>query len=152
MLRPLYRIHQGVEPIVGTPGRLIDLLSKHGIELDDAFMLVLDEVDCKLQRSFRDQVMQIFRVPSQSQVLIYSATISREAEKVASSMAEDTIVISAGRSNCPIRAAKQLAIWVESQGTDASGQWQLSLQILPNGGCRKEEIQGQNAPKYKRPI
>ncbi|KAL6325471.1 hypothetical protein AAG906_023316 [Vitis piasezkii] len=115
MPRQLHRIQQGVELIVGTPGRLIDLLSKHEIELDDVFMLVLDEVDCMLQRGFRDQVMQIYRALSQPQVLMYSATISQEVEKVASSMAKDIIVISVGKSNRPNIAVKQLAIWVESK-------------------------------------
>ncbi|KAJ9709822.1 hypothetical protein PVL29_001340 [Vitis rotundifolia] len=115
MPRQLHRIHQGVELIVGTPGKLINLLSKHGIELDDAFMLVLDEVDCMLQRGFCDQVMKIFRALSQPQVPMYSLTISHEIEKMASSMAKDTIIISMGKSNRPNRAVKQLAIWVESK-------------------------------------
>ncbi|WJZ90518.1 hypothetical protein VitviT2T_009656 [Vitis vinifera] len=52
--RQLYRVQQRVELIVGTPSRLIDLLSKHEIELDDVFMIVLDVVDYMLQRSFCD--------------------------------------------------------------------------------------------------
>ena len=63
--RQLHRIQQRVELIIGTPSRLIDILSKHEIELDDVFMLVLDVVDYVLQRSFCDQVMQIFRALSQ---------------------------------------------------------------------------------------
>ncbi|KAJ6319704.1 hypothetical protein OIU78_015174 [Salix suchowensis] len=85
MARQLYRIQQGVELIVGTPGRLIDLLAKHDIELDDIMILVLDEVDCMLQKGFRDQVMQIFVALSQPQ------------------------------PNRPSKAVKQLAIWVESK-------------------------------------
>ncbi|CAK7348168.1 unnamed protein product [Dovyalis caffra] len=115
MAKQLYRIQQGVELIVGTPGRLIDLLTKHDIELDDIMMLVLDEVDCMLQRGFRDQVMQIFRALSQPQVLMYSATISQEVEKMASSMAKDVIFVSIGQPNRPSKAVKQLAIWVESK-------------------------------------
>lgn len=111
----LHRIQQGVELMVGTPGRLIDLLSKHEIELDDVFVLVLDEVDCMLQRGFYDQVMQIFRALSQPQVLMYSATISEQVEKVANMMVKDMIVISVGKSNRPNRAVKQLPIWVESK-------------------------------------
>ncbi|KAJ6401181.1 hypothetical protein OIU84_016569 [Salix udensis] len=88
MARQLYRIQQGVELIVGTPGRLIDLLAKHDIELDDIMILVLDEVDCMLQKGFRDQVMQIFVALSQPQVLILTD---------------------------PSKAVKQLAIWVESK-------------------------------------
>jgi len=115
MPRQLYRIQQGVELIVGTPGRLIDLLAKHDIELDDIMILVLDEVDCMLQQGFRDQVMQIFRALSQPQVLMYSATMSQEVEKMASSMAKDLIFVSIGQPNRPSKAVKQLAIWVESK-------------------------------------
>ena len=43
--------------ITGTQGRLIDLLTKHDIELDDVKIFGLDEVDRMLQRGFRDQVM-----------------------------------------------------------------------------------------------
>lgn len=115
MPRQLYRIQQGVELVVGTPGRLVDLLSKHDIELDSVSMFVLDEVDCMLQRGFKDQVMQIFRALPQPQILMYSATISQEVEKVARSMAKDIISISIGRPNRPSKAVKQLAIWVESK-------------------------------------
>uniref|UniRef100_A0A166FCE6 DEAD-box ATP-dependent RNA helicase 41 n=1 Tax=Daucus carota subsp. sativus TaxID=79200 RepID=A0A166FCE6_DAUCS len=85
MARQLYRIQEGVSLIVGTPGRLIDLLTKHDMELDSVSMLVLDEVDCMLQKGFHEQVMQIYRALSQPQVLMYSATISREVEKLARS-------------------------------------------------------------------
>lgn len=114
MARQVYRIQQGVELIVGTPGRLIDLLMKHDIELDDMRMFVLDEVDCMLQRGFRDQVMQIFRALSLPQILMYSATISQEVEKMSSSISKDIVVVSVGKPNMPNKAVKQLAIWVES--------------------------------------
>ncbi|KAJ8752299.1 hypothetical protein K2173_003935 [Erythroxylum novogranatense] len=111
----LHRIRQGVELIVGTPGRLIDLLRKHDINLDDIMMFVLDEVDCMLQRGFRDQVMQIFRALSQPQVLMYSATISIDIEKMAKSLVKDIIFVTIGQPNQPSKAVKQLAIWVESK-------------------------------------
>ncbi|XP_040993630.1 DEAD-box ATP-dependent RNA helicase 41 isoform X1 [Juglans microcarpa x Juglans regia] len=110
-----HRIEGGVELIIGTPGRLIDLLSKHDIELDDVKIFVLDEVDSMLQRGFRDQAMQIFQALSQPQVLMYSATISQEEVKMASTMAKDIVFISVGKPNRPSKAVKQLAIWVESK-------------------------------------
>lgn len=115
MASQVYRIQQGVELIVGTPGRLIDLLTKHDIELDKVSIFVLDEVDCVLQRGFRDQVMQIFRALSCPRVLMYSATISPEVEKMARSMAKALVIISVGKPNKPSRAIKQIAIWVESK-------------------------------------
>ncbi|PIA42237.1 hypothetical protein AQUCO_02000003v1 [Aquilegia coerulea] len=115
MAGQIYRIQQGVELIVGTPGRLIDLLAKHDIELDEVSIFVLDEVDCMLQRGFRDQVMQIFQALYQPQVLMYSATISPEVEKMASSMAKDLLYVSVGKPNTPIESVKQIVIWVESK-------------------------------------
>ncbi|KAK4272273.1 hypothetical protein QN277_020855 [Acacia crassicarpa] len=115
MAGQIYRIQQGVELIVGTPGRLVDLLTKHEIDLDGMMTFVVDEVDCMLERGFRDQVMQIYKAMSQPQVLMYSATISHELEKMANSLAKDTVVISVGEPNKPNKAVKQLAIWVESK-------------------------------------
>ncbi|KAB1200610.1 DEAD-box ATP-dependent RNA helicase 41 [Morella rubra] len=110
-----HRIEGGVELVIGTPGRLIDLLTKHDIELDGVTIFVLDEVDSMLQRGFRDQVMQIFQSLSQPQVLMYSATISQDVEKMAKAMEKDIIVISVGKPNRPSEAVKQVAIWVESK-------------------------------------
>uniref|UniRef100_A0A2P2P648 Helicase C-terminal domain-containing protein n=1 Tax=Rhizophora mucronata TaxID=61149 RepID=A0A2P2P648_RHIMU len=59
--------------------------------------------------------MQIFRALSQPQVLMYSATISLDIEKLASSMAKDIILISIGQPNQPNKAVRQLAIWVDSK-------------------------------------
>lgn len=115
MAGQLYRIQQGVELIVGTPGRLVDLLTKHEIDLNNVMTFVVDEVDCMLQRGFRDQVMQIYRALSQPQVLMYSATMSNDLEKMANSLANGTVVISVGKLNRPNKAVKQVAIWVESK-------------------------------------
>ncbi|CAE5965689.1 unnamed protein product [Arabidopsis arenosa] len=111
----LYRIQQGVELIIGTPGRVVDLLVKHAIELDNIMTFVLDEVDCMLQRGFRDLVMQIFQALSQPQVLLFSATVSREVEKVGGSLAKEIILVSIGNPNKPNKAVNQLAIWVDAK-------------------------------------
>ncbi|KAI9176438.1 hypothetical protein LWI28_002829 [Acer negundo] len=92
----IYRIQQGVELIVGTPGRLIDSLTKHNVELDDTMIFVLDEVDCMLQKGFWDRVLQIFRALLQPQILMYSATISPDVEKMTSSMVKDIVHVSVG--------------------------------------------------------
>ncbi|KZV29912.1 DEAD-box ATP-dependent RNA helicase 41-like [Dorcoceras hygrometricum] len=115
MAGQVYRIKQGVSMIVGTPGRLIDMLIKHDVELDSISILVLDEVDCMVEQGFYEQVMQIFQALSQPQVLMYSATISKQVEKVANSLARDIAYISVGRPNKPSESVKQILIWVESK-------------------------------------
>lgn len=114
MAGQVHRIQQGVSMIVGTPGRLIDLLTKHDFALDAVSILVIDEVDIMIERGFREQVMQIFLALSQPQVLMYSATISKEVERVAGSMVKNLTVISVGKPSKPSHSVKQLAIWVES--------------------------------------
>ncbi|EOA32441.1 hypothetical protein CARUB_v10015716mg, partial [Capsella rubella] len=111
----LYRIQQGVELIIGTPGRVVDLLAKHAIELDNIMTFVLDEVDCMLQRGFRDQVMQIFQALSEPQVLLFSATVSNEVKRVGGSLAKEIILVSIGKANKPNKAVNQLAIWVDAK-------------------------------------
>ncbi|KAJ0657357.1 putative RNA helicase [Helianthus annuus] len=114
MPKQIHRVQTGIEMIVGTPGRLIDLLTKYEIELDSISVLVIDEVDCMLQKGFREQVMQIYRALSQPQVLLYSATVPVEVEKMASSLAKDVNIITVGKINKPNQAVKQVVIWVES--------------------------------------
>lgn len=115
MAGQLHRIRQGVEAIIATPGRLIDLLTKHDIELNEISTLILDEVDCMLDHGFRDQVMQIFNALSQPQVLMYSATITKEVEKMAGLMVKETVMIMVGIPNKPNGSVKQIPIWVETK-------------------------------------
>ncbi|PNT66122.1 DEAD-box ATP-dependent RNA helicase 41 isoform X2 [Brachypodium distachyon] len=115
LAQQIYRIENGIELIVGTPGRLIDLLMKHNVDLDDVSVFVLDEVDCLLERGFRDQAMQIFRALSRPQVMMFSATIHSEVEKLSNSMANNMIHISCGNPNRPNKSVKQVVIWVETK-------------------------------------
>lgn len=114
MPQQVYRIKQGVELIVGTPGRLVDLLAKNPIDLDEVFMLVLDEVDSMLERGFRDQVMQVIYALSHPQIMLFSATIPPSIETFASSLLKVPLVISLGMQSLPSAAVKQTVIWVES--------------------------------------
>ncbi|KAJ4808773.1 DEAD-box ATP-dependent RNA helicase 41 [Rhynchospora pubera] len=110
----IYRIGNGVELIIGTPGRLLDLLKKHDIDLSELSILVLDEVDCLLQKGFIEQVMEIVTALQQPQIWMFSATVSNEVERMASSIASNLIHISCGKANEPNKSVKQVAIWVES--------------------------------------
>lgn len=111
----IYRIENGIELIVGTPGRLIDLLMKHNVDLTYVSVFVLDEVDCLLERGFRDQAMQIFQSLSHPQVMMFSATLHSEVEKMSNSLAKNVISISCGNPNRPTKSVKQVVIWVESK-------------------------------------
>lgn len=115
MPRQVYRIKQGIELIIATPGRLVDLLSKIDFDLDDVCMLVLDEVDCMLQQGFREQVMQIIQALSRPQIMMFSATIPHDTEKLSSTILKNPLLITAGKPSIPNAAVKQTVIWVETK-------------------------------------
>lgn len=114
MPQQVYRIKQGVELIVGTPGRLVDLLAKNPIDLEHVCMLVLDEVDCMLERGFRTQVMQVIQALSQPQIMLFSATVPLSIATFANSLLKVPLVITFGKQMLPTAAVKQTVIWVDS--------------------------------------
>jgi len=68
-------LERGAQVIVGTPGRVVDHLSRHTLVPTDLKVLVLDEADRLLDMGFRDEVRLVLdRVPAKSQRLLFSAT------------------------------------------------------------------------------
>ncbi len=72
----LRRLKQGVQIVVGTPGRLLDLVDKGKLELSNIRYLILDEADEMLNLGFLDDVERIIGLtPSRRRILLFSATI-----------------------------------------------------------------------------
>lgn len=70
---------QGVEILVATPGRLLDLVDSNAVNLSEVGILVLDEADKMLNLGFRDEMASIFKLlPSNRQNLLFSATLSKD--------------------------------------------------------------------------
>jgi ATP-dependent RNA helicase DDX59 len=76
--------------------------------------MVLDEVDAMLERGFRDQVLQIQTALTQPQILMFSATIPQEIERLSTKILRKPLLISVGKSSVPSEAVKQTVLWVES--------------------------------------
>jgi ATP-dependent RNA helicase RhlE len=75
---------RGVDVLVATPGRLLDLMQQGTVRLHDVNVLVLDEVDRMLDMGFLPDVRRIVeRVPKTRQTLLFSATIPPEIERLA---------------------------------------------------------------------
>merc|ERR1712066_492812 len=65
--------------VVGTPGRVFDMIGKRHLRIDDLLTFVLDEADEMLSRGFKDQIYDIFRtLPPEVQVCLFSATMPPE--------------------------------------------------------------------------
>ena len=77
-------LRKGVQVVVATPGRLIDLMKRGVARLDDVHNVVLDEADEMLNMGFQESIDQILEnVPEDRNTLLFSATMSREIERIA---------------------------------------------------------------------
>jgi len=82
--RQISRLRQGVDIVVGTPGRLLDLIGKGELNLSCASTVVLDEADEMLSMGFIDDIKEILsKLPSERQTALFSATIPPEIRSLA---------------------------------------------------------------------
>ena len=93
-------LKKGVQIIVATPGRLIDLKNRGFVHLEQVTNIVLDEADEMLNMGFSDAINEIFEaLPEQHATLMFSATMSREVERVAKKYLSDYETIVVGSRN-----------------------------------------------------
>lgn len=80
----IHALRHGVQIIVATPGRLIDLMKRGVAQLDQVNNVVLDEADEMLNMGFSESINEIFEgVPADRNTLLFSATMSKEIEAIA---------------------------------------------------------------------
>lgn len=97
--RQIKALRDGVEILVATPGRLLDLLQQRYIKLHNIEVLVLDEGDRMFDMGFLPDVRRIIKaVPVQRQTMLFSATFPPEVELLASQSLTDPQKISMGLS------------------------------------------------------
>ena len=95
-------LHQGVDTIVATPGRLLDLMGQGLVKLQDVNLLVLDEVDRMLDMGFLPDVRRIIdHCPKNRQTFLFSATIPPEIERLAAWVLRQPEKIEIGISRSP---------------------------------------------------
>lgn len=94
------QLRKGAQIIVATPGRLIDLMKRGVARLNAVNNVVLDEADEMLNMGFTESINAIFEgVPSDRNTLLFSATMSKEIEKIAKSYLHDYKEIVVGSRN-----------------------------------------------------
>ena len=88
-------LERGVDILVATPGRLMDLMAQGFVHLEAVEILVLDEADRMLDMGFIEDVRRIVsRLPSERQTLLFSATMPPKVQELAGSILHDPISIS----------------------------------------------------------
>jgi ATP-dependent RNA helicase RhlE len=112
--------------IVATPGRLADFMERGSIDFSNLEVLVLDEADRMLDIGFLPAIRRIVKtLPVKRQTLFFSATMSREIEKIAYSIMNEPQIIDASRRGTPAGTIEQTAYPVAAQS-----KTQLLLDLL----------------------
>jgi ATP-dependent RNA helicase RhlE len=102
-------IAAGLDILVATPGRLLDLMSQKCVSLNDIEILVLDEADRMLDMGFLRDIKKILAVlPKKRQNLLFSATFSDEIKSLADGLLNSPELIEVARSNSANEAIAQL--------------------------------------------
>ena len=116
-INPQLRIlRRGVDVLVATPGRLLDLYQQNAIRFDDIQVLVLDEADRMLDMGFIRDIRRILKlIPSHRQNLMFSATFSKEIRQLAATICRNPIEIDVAPRNSTVEAISQKLCWVEKE-------------------------------------
>lgn len=99
-VKQIRSVSQGVDVLVATPGRLLDLINQKHIRLDAVEILVLDEADRMLDMGFIHDVKKIVSmIPKERQTLLFSATMPKEVAQLANSILSNPVEISVSPQN-----------------------------------------------------
>ena len=102
------RLQKGVDILVATPGRLMDLYQQKALRFDQLEILVLDEADRMLDMGFIHDIRKIVSyLPEKRQNLMFSATFSKEIRALAKGMINDPVEISVSPRNTTVKSVKQ---------------------------------------------
>ena len=103
----MQKLRGGVDILVATPGRLLDLYSQNAIKFDALEILVFDEADRMLDMGFIHDIKRILKIlPTNRQTLMFSATFSDEIRTLAKSLVKNPTEISVTPRNSTVKSVK----------------------------------------------
>ena len=140
------KLKKGLDILVATPGRLLDLHNQKAVKLSRVKVLVLDEADHMLDMGFINDIKKIIALtPEDRQNLLFSATFSNEIRKLAKTLGSDLKEITAQNPNSTVDAIKQVVYCVDKDKKSQllahlinSGSWhQVLVFSRTKHGCEK---------------
>ena len=112
----MMNLRKGVDVIVATPGRLLDLHRQNAVKFTEVQTLVLDEADRMLDLGFSKELDQVFAaLPKKRQTLLFSATFSDQIRAMANRLLRDPVRIEATPRNTTASAIKQWVVPVDKK-------------------------------------
>lgn len=107
-------LRRGVDILVATPGRLLDLFQQNAIKFSDVSVLVLDEADRMLDMGFIHDIKRIIKLlPQQRQNLLFSATFSDDIRGLASRLVNNPVEISVTPNNAAAPSVEHSIVYLE---------------------------------------
>merc|ERR1712141_552874 len=117
------KLEAGVHIVVGTPGRVYDMINRRALDADHIKMFVLDEADEMLSRGFKDQIYDVFRfMQTEIQVILLSATMPTDVLEVTQRFMREPIRILVKKEELTLGGIRQFYIEVERE------EWKLDTQ------------------------
>jgi len=113
-------LQAGAHIVVGTPGRVFDMINRRALKLDNIRQFFLDEADEMLSRGFKDQIYDIFKfLPETVQVCLFSATMPLEVLEVTGRFMREPVRILVKKDELTLEGIKQFYIAVDKE------EWKL---------------------------
>jgi len=113
-------LQEGVQVVVGTPGRVYDMINRRALRTDTIKIFCLDEADEMLSRGFKDQIYELFQLlPQETQVVLLSATMPADVLEVTKKFMREPVRILVKRDELTLEGIKQFYIAVEKE------EWKL---------------------------
>ena len=113
-------LQDGPQVVVGTPGRVHDMIQRRMLKTDSMKMFILDEADEMLSRGFTEQIYDIFQfLPQSTQVVLLSATMPQDVLEVTTKFMRDPVRILVKKDELTLEGIKQFYIAVEKE------EWKL---------------------------
>ncbi|KAF9316362.1 RNA helicase [Podila horticola] len=110
------QLDHGQHVVVGTPGRVFDMIRRKNLRTRNIKMMVLDEADELLNQGFKDQIYDVYRyLPPSTQVVILSATLPHDVLEMTSKFMTDPIRILVKRDELTLEGIKQFFVAVEKE-------------------------------------
>ena len=104
----MMKLRKGVDVLVATPGRLLDLYSQNAVKFKQVEVLVLDEADRMLDMGFIHDIRKILALlPKQRQNLMFSATFSDDIRKLAKGLVNNPVEMSVSPRNTTVKSVQQ---------------------------------------------
>ncbi|KAJ6125385.1 ATP-dependent RNA helicase eIF4A [Penicillium samsonianum] len=120
LLEDMKDLREGPQLVVGTPGRIHDLIQRRVFQTEEMKLFILDEADEMLSRGFADQIYTILHfLPKSTQFVLHSVTMPQNVLEVTTKFMRDPVCILVRKQELPLEGIKQFYIAIEKE------EWKL---------------------------